>query len=113
MALRNINGYTKVVLNIGDWDMDTTATLTVAHGLSATEWKTIRDVSVIIRNDADTFYYNLDQVSAVFPNPSASWKSLNDTNLYLERIASGAFDTPTFSSTSYNRGWITLEYISD
>ena len=34
--------YTAKTLDIGDWDMDTTVNVNVAHGLSATEWKTIR-----------------------------------------------------------------------
>jgi hypothetical protein len=43
-------------VNIGDWDMDTDGSKNVAHGLS--DFKKIRGIDVIIRNDSDTAPYH-------------------------------------------------------
>ena len=100
-----------VELEIGDWDMDASATLNVAQGLSATEWKTVRGISTIIRNDADGSYQDfgtyLDATSG------GNTTSINSTNITLTRATGGLFDNTLFDSTSYNRGWITFSYVVD
>lgn len=102
------DNYLYVELDIGDWDMDANQTLNVAHSLSATEWKTIRELHVVVRNDADTAYYNLyTQVASL---NIIRWDS---TNVKLIRDNSGEFDNTSFDSTSYNRGWIIFKYIPD
>ena len=99
-------------INIGDWDMDATASVNVAHGLSATEWKTIRQVDIIIRNDADTGYYPLRKgYDGVTGNGFVN--VIGSTNITLNRVASGDFDNTNFDSTSYNRGWVTFWYKPD
>jgi len=101
---------TTKVITTGDWDMDTTTTLAVAHGLSATEWKTIKSVSLIVRNDADTAYYegfNHTTGKEVYIT------SIDSTNVNLTRSPGGTFDDVTFDSTSYNRGWLTIQYTID
>lgn len=99
------------IINIGDWDMDATTRVTVAHGLGA-EWKKIRCISVIIRNDSDDSYSLLSNFTdAVDPDLLAGgiW-GFDGTNIILERRASGKFDLTTHDSTSYNRGWIYILY---
>jgi len=98
-------------INIGDWNMDTGATINVAHGLSATEWKTIYDINVIIRNDTDALYYSLlNPSSALVVGGLRFWDS---TNITLERTTAGLFDSTNFDSISYNRGFLTFWYIPD
>lgn len=93
-------------LSIGDWNMDTTASVNVAHSLSATEYKTIRNVCVVIRDDADSVYY--------FGNYKGDlYYTLDSTNFVISRVGTGTFDTTDFDSTSYNRGYITFEYTAD
>lgn len=90
------------IVDIGDWNMDTTSPLAVAHGLTLSK---IRDVAVMIRNDADTTYYLLNDTTN-----GGSILSIDATNVNLERTAAGIFDNTSFDSTSYNRGWITITY---
>lgn len=96
-----------VEANIGDWNMDITDSVNYAHGLSATEWKTIRNLSCIIRNDADSIY--------TIQNYKAELDIyVNSTNIVVRRVKNGFFDANTdYDSTSYNRGFIIFEYTQD
>jgi len=108
------NGVTRVFveIEIGDWDMDTTASVNVSHVLSLTEWKTIRQIDVIIRNDGDTGYYPLRKgYDGVTGNGFVN--VIGSTNITLNRVTGGDFDNVNFDSTSYNRGWITFWYKPD
>lgn len=89
------------VIEIGDWNMDTDGTKTgVAHGLT---YANIRGVSATIRNDADTGGFSLD---------GSGRAGYNTVNISLARTTSGDYDNSGFSTTSYNRGWVTIEYIA-
>jgi len=104
----------KKIIDIGDWDMNLTGSLNIAHGLSATEWKTIRTVTVIIRNDVDTQMYFIDGVFGTGTStPAGGIGSMGSTNILLERLTGGFFDQTGYDSTGYNRGWVTLEYTPD
>lgn len=101
----------KKTVNTGDWDMDTNATLSVAHGLGSL-FKKITSISVIVRNDADTLYYDFTRGSST-GLAQGFIVSIDSTNVNLERLGSGLsglFDDPAFDSTGYNRGEITIEY---
>jgi hypothetical protein len=96
-----------VELEIGSWNMQTTATLSVAHGLSATEWKTVRNYQAIVRNDADTQYFGLyTQIG------SQGVSYFDSVNFNLERDTGGEFDNPNFNNGA-NRGWISYWYQPD
>lgn len=113
-TLADVNGglLTKIV-NIGDWDMDSTSLKVVPHGIS--NFKNIRALDVIVRNDADTIYYKLDRQGAgtdIFNYGGISDIDATDVKLYRTGVTSGnPFDSTDFNSTSYNRGWITIWYI--
>lgn len=98
------------VMDIGDWNMDTTGSVSIAHGLS---FQKVRSISVLIRNDLDTEYYDLSanhepgNSGGPFPLIHA-----NNTNIVLERMPGGFFDDTNYDSTTYNRGWITIIYTS-
>ena len=102
---------TQVELDIGDWNMDTTNGVNVTHGLSATEWKTVRGMDVTIRNDADTEYNSLG--GATDAGAGAGTPSITSTQFSLARDVSGFFDSTNYDSTSYNRGFITYWYTPD
>jgi hypothetical protein len=90
---------------IGDWNMDTTSTIAVAHGLDLAK---IGMVSVMIRNDADTARYQLiGYDSATLP---ANVDVIDATNVNLFRRTGDAFDNANFDATGYNRGIIRIEY---
>jgi hypothetical protein len=96
------------IMDIGDWDMDTDATISVAHSLTA---GTIRSVSVAIRQDttAGSPVYMLGAYSpAGTTNEYVEW---NDTVVIMARSTGGIFDNTSFNATGYNRGWITITYV--
>lgn len=90
------------VIDIGDWDMNTNSVIYVTHGVNA---KKIRSINVIIRNDSDDCYTPLSYSGVSVLNIAYS-----ATKISLHRTYGGAFDTIDYSSTSYNRGWITIQY---
>jgi len=90
--------------------MDTTSSLAVPHGLSSTEWKALRGVNLIVRNDADNTYYDAFNHTT---GKECYILSIDSTNINLVRSTGGTFDDITFVSTSYNRAWLTFDYIKD
>lgn len=98
---------TKIV-EIGDWNMDATTSVGVAHGI--TDWKKIRGFEVVIRNDADNLYYNLYVTSGGSNTVQGSVDTFDSTSVTLSRFATGTFDNAGFDSTSYNRGWVKIIY---
>ena len=108
----SVNYATKTI-DIGDWDMDADTTVFISHGLSATEWKTIRAVNVIIRNDADAIYYNLETLKDFDGYLEGGTGDITSAKLFLNRRLLGFFDSVNFDSTSYNRGWVTVQYTAD
>ena len=95
----------KTIIDIGDWDMDANASTTVAHGLTLAK---IRSVTGMIRDDAGTTQYGIT------PSPGASTStiyvsSIDGTNVNITR--GSTYDTTDFNATSYNRGWLVIEYV--
>ena len=103
-----VNGLHVKIVNIGDWDMNVSgagsASVGIAHGLTIAN---IRSISVSIIKDAvnpdvtDLLtlgggYWDLDNVSG-------------DVNLRVE--TGGFYDSASYDDTSYNRGWITIQYV--
>jgi hypothetical protein len=91
-----------VLLNIGDWDMDTNATKTVSHGLT---FANIRSVKVLIRNDANNTWYD------IYSQGGGTIFSVDSSIVTLTRASSGIFDNTNFDVTGYNRGYIEITYV--
>jgi hypothetical protein len=88
------------VIEIGDWNMDSTSGVNVAHNI--TLFDNIRKVSAIIRGDSGSFQnYDFFQGGTII---------ITLTDIALERTDSGIFDSMAFDETSYNRGWIIIQY---
>jgi hypothetical protein len=110
-----VDAVTKVkskIIEIGDWDMDAsvdgTASLAVAHGVTAAN---IRSVDAIIRNDAGDTFYPLNTLAGQ-TNVQFSLNSIDATNLNLGIRTAGFFDGTDFDTdTGYNRGWVLLSYV--
>ena len=113
MAIRDINGYSRKTLDIGDWNMDATTTVTVSHGLSATEWVTTSILSVMIIDDATASMDALNQIASVTSGVIQGGYGIDSSTVNLARLTGGFFDDPGYDSTSFNRGFIVLEYIAD
>jgi len=97
------------VIDIGDWDMDTTVSITVTHNLTATD---IRHVSAIIRNDADTNRYAVTPGFVTVPAEIEAFIGVvSSTTVALVRRTTGIYDGGNYVTTSYNRGWVTIWYV--
>jgi len=91
------------VIEIGDWNMDLTAALNVAHGIP--NWENIRDCQVLIRNDAA----NENKMLGYYGEANTFFK-VKATNIELYRATGGVWDNANYDSTSFNRGWIYIRY---
>lgn len=89
----------KTILEIGDWNMDTTSPINVAHGLTLSK---IRHISVLIRRDDNAMYTQMQEGSGYI--------TVDATNVGLGRVPSGVFDNANYDLTGFNRGWITIEH---
>ena len=93
------------IIEIGDWNMDVTVAVNVAHGLTLAK---IRGITVIIRADSDTVRHD-------FPKPigvaATEGSEANVNNIVLIRATGGFFDTTTYDSTSFNRGWVIITHV--
>jgi len=92
-------------IDIGDWNMDSTSSVSVAHGLTLAN---IRSVSVAIRNDAGTLTTMLPTTdTTALSNERVEFDA---TNVIMLRSVSGTFDGTDYDATTYNRGWIIITY---
>jgi hypothetical protein len=104
------------VIDIGDWNMDATSGVAIAHGLDASK---IRSLSVLIRNDAGTRYYLPTDTYGISSDPldlrwgelGGPFYSYDTTTVKIFRLTTGFFDNADFNSTGYNRGWVTIGYV--
>ena len=110
------------IIPIGDWDMDSNASLDVAHGCTTK----IRAVKVTIRDDADANHYALDYVAVGMDGinhylsiTAGGYFYWDATNIKMTRCAAATetygkmmavFDNTNYNATSYNRGWIEIKY---
>ena len=96
------------VIDIGDWNMDTDVFVNVAHGLT---YENIRSVEAFIRPDSGSglTLSPIDKTNASsVPNGDVQ---IDNTNVAIVRTTGGDFDNVSFNDTSYNRGWITIQYV--
>jgi hypothetical protein len=107
------DGYQFLILNIGNWNMDSTASVSILHTLSATEWKTIKSITGMIRNDLDNAYYNILQDGGGGLSSDCYINFFNSTSITLDRTAGGIFDSTNFDSSPFNRGFLTIQYKPD
>jgi len=96
----------KKILDIGDWNMDSTPAADVAHGLTASK---IRSVSILIRPDVGDTLLPIEYTGGA-DTPSGFYQ-IQGINIFMARVTGGSFDSTNYDSTSFNRGWITIEYV--
>ena len=97
---------TEVEIEIGAWDMDATNNVFVTHGLSATEFKTVRNIDVTILDDTNQNLYKL-------AGKDLEGLSLTSTSFFLERVTGANFDNTNFNDAVINRGFVKYNYTSD
>jgi len=106
------NGLKFKEIDIGDWNMDLSPSVDIAHGLT---WGNIVMVAASIRADAEighaepltTAWISIGAGQFGETQGAIEWDA---TNVTLRRLASGTFDHTNYNSTSYNRGWIIIVY---
>lgn len=102
MVSSNTTLRTKVV-EIGNWDMNVTASVTIAHGLTYAD---IISVRVMVQNDAGTAkYMGYDDT-----NGNLNITSTDATNVNISRGGGSLFDSTNFNAVM-NRGWILIDYL--
>lgn len=112
-TVMHVDGTDKVrrlILDIGDWDMDTDANLSVTHGLA--DFTKIRAVAAFVRNDTDTIYYPLNTINFGTGVTQGGVNYWDTTEIRIGRLTGGTFDSADFNATGYNRGFIVIEYIA-
>jgi hypothetical protein len=106
------NNINPKILSIGDWDMNTTASVNVAHGLTVGN---IRTISVSIRSDDTTALHKLPESNLLSDGTGGTDIHadfyLLGSDIVIYRKTSGKFDTAGYDSTSFNRGWVTITYV--
>lgn len=106
----DLGGLLFKVVDIGDWNMDSTDFVNVAHGLA--DITKMRGIHAVIRTDTSSGIYELAQA----PNGGGDgttqegWFVTGSTNIQLVRRTGGLFDSTSFDSTGFNRGWVTILY---
>ena len=115
--LADVNGgILQKVVSIGDWNMDTTVIKAVTHSIG--DWTKIIGVKATIFADDDSSLDPLSQDLFVADNPSAFGTPVitgayatNATTIVLSRLTGGWYDSVEFDKTSYNRGYVVIEYL--
>ena len=95
------------VVEIGDWNMDSTETVTVAHGLGS--GGVIRAVDVVIRKDGGALLHKL-MSSGTDGLINGSITGIDAEYISCSRVEGEYFDDTSFDATSFNRGWVTIWY---
>ena len=90
-----------IQIALGPWNMDTTASISVAHGQANKE--AIRSVQCTIFNDAGDSVYS-------FSNNTGGYFLWNDINVILTREGGGAslFDNANFNDGVIDRGFLLI-----
>ena len=99
----------KKPLGIGPWNMDTTATVWVTHGLS--DITKMRSITGVIQNDNGNAIWPITPAfdGSFSINFDVHIKSINPSTVAIGRKENGSFDDPLFSSMAVNRGWLHIE----
>jgi len=98
------------ILSIGDWDMDATEYAYILHGLPDTS--KIINTTAIIRNDSGS------QVEMLQPCETGGTASqtayvywITSTTVLLQRGSASEYNSSSWDSTGFNRGWVTIYYM--
>ena len=95
--------------SIGEWNMDATASITIAHGLTLAN---IRRAGGTIIKDGGANRYDLN--TAPTADPLGAYVYYDATNLYVARPTGSIFDGVDFdgtASTVPNRGFVWIDYV--
>jgi hypothetical protein len=99
----------RIVYDIGDWNMDSTVFVNVIHGIDRTK---MRRLSVYIRDDSGASHFPLPVIDGgTGAIVNAGITAVTATYVQIYRQTGCIFDSTSFDSLVYNRGWLTIEYV--
>jgi len=103
-----VNGLNGLTFEIGDWNMVSTPSVSVPHGLTNSK---IRTVAAFIKSDdiLTPLIFPIGWLD-VATGVSNGNVYIGGSNIVLTRNAAGTFNSIDFDSTGYNRGWIIIQY---
>lgn len=103
-------GYASKVLEIGDWDMVASGQAAIVHGITGSF--AIIGVDFIIRADGGgAWAQNSRYPSGIAGGLQANLLGWDGTHATIERVSAGWYDSTNYDETSYNRGYIKINYI--
>jgi len=96
---------------IGAWNMDTTASIIVAHGMGVTVRKLL-NISVQITDDTQLQINILNRIDITGGDTlvQGGIDTIDPTNVRLWRADASYFDSVDFDNVAINRGYITIMY---
>jgi len=107
----------KAVIEIGSWDMDTDASITVSNSLYGVGTDSMVSVNAFILADSGVnqhFYPLITGDGSTITDIQGSIfveKQIGADDFVLKRTTGGFFDSTSFNDSGINRGFIILEYI--
>ena len=96
------------VVDIGDWDMNASNQVSINHGLTTSN---IRAINAHILHDAGILSYNIHYTTTVGALGGGIVVTSATSQVILQRVIGGFFDTTDFDSTPFNRGWIFIWFV--
>lgn len=99
-------------IDIGAWNMDTTAAVGIAHGLGS-NWLNVASINAMIYGEDEgpgQIVRPLVGAESNTDGDSSGTITLNSLNITLLRLDGGIFDNALFNDTSINRGKIIITY---
>ena len=102
-ALRVLFPLRQKVIEIGDWNMDSTVSIGVNHGIA--DFLKIRSVNVIIIPDDSSVTTSLPDTG------DGRIGAITSTQIQLIRDVGSIYDSTDYDSTSFNRGFVTVGFV--
>lgn len=94
------------VIELGTWNMVSTNTISVTHGL---DFSKIRGIHVTVQDDANTELYSTPTAGDVLESTSRiNIRSISSTIIRIS-VSGGFFNSTDFDGGG-NRGWVTIIY---
>ncbi len=106
-TLKPITLNTKVI-KIGDWNMNTNVSASTVHGIA--DFTKIRSMVAVIRPDDSSSIDNIAHLTAGTGVVAGGISVASGVSISLQRTTGGIFHSASYSSTPFNRGWITIIY---
>lgn len=91
--------FTINILNIGPWNMNSTASISLLHNL---QFDKIMSVMGIVQNDAQTQKFQFDNTYLTL--------EVTPTSINMTRATNSRYKSASYSNSLINRGYLTIFY---